>query len=196
VLRKSYALHWEVAFIPECFNAGKNLLSLINDILDLTKVEAGKLDLEDAIFDAEELIHQCIKLFSTKVQEKNLALSTEIASELMPWISGDPWRFRQVLLNLLSNALKFTTDGSITVKLSPNIAKMDAGVLLIEVIDPGIGINQDVQAGLFEVFTQADPSDTRKYGGSGLGLAISKSLVALWGGNLGLDSCPGKGSCF
>ena len=177
-------------------NAGKNLLSLINDILDLTKVEAGKLVLEDAIFDAVELIDQCIKLFSTKAQEKNLALSTEIAPELMPWISGDPWRFRQVLLNLLSNALKFTTDGSITVKLSPNIAKMDAGVLLIEVIDTGIGIDQDVQAGLFEVFTQADPSDTRKYGGSGLGLAISKRLVALWGGNLGLNSCPGKGSCF
>ena len=177
-------------------NAGKNLLSLINDILDLTKVEAGKLDLEDAIFDAVELIDQCIKLFSTKAQEKNLTLSTVIAPELMPWISGDPWRFRQVLLNLLSNALKFTTDGSITVKLSPNIAKMDAGVLLIEVIDTGIGIDQDVQAGLFEVFTQADPSDTRKYGGSGLGLAISKRLVALWGGNLGLDSCPGKGSCF
>ena len=177
-------------------NAGKNLLSLINDILDLTKVEAGKLDLEDAIFDAVELIDQCIKLFSTKAQEKNLTLSTVIAPELMPWISGDPWRFRQVLLNLLSNALKFTTDGSITVKLSPNIAKMDTGVLLIEVIDTGIGIDQDVQAGLFEVFTQADPSDTRKYGGSGLGLAISKRLVTLWGGDLGLDSCPGKGSCF
>jgi PAS domain S-box-containing protein len=177
-------------------NAGKSLLSLINDILDLTKVEAGKLDLEDTIFDAVDLAEQCVKLLSTKAQEKNLAISTQIAPELMPWISGDPWRFRQVLLNLLSNALKFTTDGSITVKLSPNADKMDAGVLLIEVIDTGIGINQDVQASLFEVFTQADPSDTRKYGGSGLGLAISKRLVALWGGNMGLDSRPGKGSRF
>ena len=177
-------------------DAGTNLLMLVNDILDLTKVEAGKLELENTVFDAVKVINEVLAIVTEGAETKNIALTLELASDLSPWISGDPWRFRQVLLNLLSNAIKFTSNGSVTVKLSPRQVDAGDGVLLLEVIDTGIGIADDVQPKLFELFTQADPSDTRKYGGSGLGLAISKRLVELWGGHLGLDSQLGVGSRF
>ena len=115
---------------------------------------------------------------------------------LNTWIKGDPYRFRQLILNLVSNAIKFTERGSVTVKLSKASQTNDACALLVEVIDTGIGIPENLQAGLFEVFVQVDPSDTRKYGGSGLGLAISKRLVRLWGGQIGIDSTPSVGSRF
>ena len=176
--------------------AGNNLLALINDILDLTKVEAGKLDLEEIPLNVIELTQLCVQLVSVMAQAKGLKLITVIDPELTPWISGDPLRFRQVLLNLLSNAIKFTEQGSVTVTLSSYVSTDRACVLLVEVIDTGIGIPENLQAGLFEVFVQVDPSDTRKYGGSGLGLAISKRLVTLWGGQIGIDSTPYVGSRF
>ena len=176
--------------------AGNNLLALVNDILDLTKVEAGKLDLEDLAFDVIELTQLCVKLLTVTAEAKALKLITIIDPELTPWISGDPLRFRQVLLNLLSNAIKFTEQGSVTVTLSSYVSTDSACALLVEVIDTGIGIPENLQAGLFEVFVQVDPSDTRKYGGSGLGLAISKRLVTLWGGQIGIDSTPYVGSRF
>ena len=177
-------------------DAGTNLLMLVNDILDLTKVEAGKLELENTVFDVEQVINEVVAIVTEGTKTKNIALSLELASDLSHWISGDPWRFRQVLLNLLSNAIKFTSNGSVTVKLSPRSAEACDGALLIEVIDTGIGIADDVQPKLFNLFIQADSSDTRKYGGSGLGLAISKRLVELWGGHLGLESQLGVGSRF
>ena len=176
--------------------AGNNLLAIINDILDLTKVEAGKLDLEAIPFNVIELTQLCVQLVSVMAQAKELKLITIIDPELTPWISGDPLRFRQVLLNLLSNAIKFTEQGSVTVTLSSYASTDSACALLVEVIDTGIGIPENLQAGLFEVFVQVDPSDTRKYGGSGLGLAISKRLVTLWGGQIGIDSTPYVGSRF
>ena len=176
--------------------AGNNLLALVNDILDLTKVEAGKLDLEDLAFDIIELTQLCVQLLTVTAEAKGLKLITLIDPELTPWISGDPLRFRQVLLNLLSNSIKFTEQGSVTIKLSTYASTDSACVLLVEVIDTGIGIRENLQAGLFEVFVQVDPSDTRKYGGSGLGLAISKRLVTLWGGQIGIDSTPYVGSRF
>ncbi len=176
--------------------AGNNLLAIINDILDLTKVEAGKLDLEAIPFNVIELTQLCVQLVSVMAQAKELKLITIIDPELTPWISGDPLRFRQVLLNLLSNSIKFTEQGSVTIKLSTYASTDSACVLLVEVIDTGIGIPEDLQAGLFEVFVQVDPSDTRKYGGSGLGLAISKRLVTLWDGQIGIDSTPSVGSRF
>lgn len=177
-------------------DAGTTLLTLINDILDLTKVETGKLELENTVFDTLQVIDEVLRLVVVKAQEKNLLLNSVIQPDISPWVSGDPWRLRQVLLNLLTNAVKFTPSGSVTLKLSRRSAETGDGALLFEVIDTGIGIAEDVQPRLFEVFIQADPSDTRKYGGSGLGLAISKRLVALWGGHLGLDSQPGVGSRF
>jgi PAS domain S-box-containing protein len=176
--------------------AGANLLQLTNDILDLTKVESGMLELEMLDFDVAALIEVCIKLMSVKAAEKDLALHSVIEADANTWINGDPLRFRQVLLNLLSNAIKFTESGSITVKLSTQPATDNDQALLVEVIDTGIGIAADIQQKLFKVFTQGDVSDTRKYGGSGLGLTISKRLVELWGGNIGLDSTPAVGSRF
>jgi CheY-like chemotaxis protein len=176
--------------------AGANLLQLTNDILDLTKVESGMLELEMLDFDVAALIEVCIKLMSVKAAEKDLALHSVIEAYANTWINGDPLRFRQVLLNLLSNAIKFTESGSITVKLSTQPATDNDQALLVEVIDTGIGIAADIQQKLFKVFTQGDVSDTRKYGGSGLGLTISKRLVELWGGNIGLDSTPAVGSRF
>ncbi|MDD1624495.1 MAG: PAS domain S-box protein [Methylococcaceae bacterium] len=177
-------------------DAGSSLLTLINDILDLTKVEAGKLELENIVFDSIQVVNEVVQLVGVKAREKNLVLTSAVSPEVSPWVTGDPWRLRQVLLNLLTNAIKFTPSGIIAVKLSPRPVAEADGVLLFEVVDTGIGIAKEVQQGLFELFIQADPSDTRKYGGSGLGLAISKRLVELWGGHMGLDSRPGVGSRF
>ncbi|NOS89525.1 MAG: PAS domain S-box protein [Methylococcaceae bacterium] len=175
--------------------ASTSLLSLINDILDLTKVEAGKLELENTVFDARQTIADVVQLVEAKAKAKNLLLMSLIEPDVNAWISGDPWRLRQILLNLMTNAIKFTHQGMITVKLSMCPQATD-GVLLFEVTDTGIGIAEHIQPKLFELFIQADPSDTRKYGGSGLGLAISKRLVELCGGKMGLDSRAGIGSHF
>lgn len=177
-------------------DAGKSLLNLINDILDLTKVEAEKLELETTVFDPVTVVEDVLQLVDINARKKKLALTFTVAPEVASWVSGDSWRLRQVLLNLLTNAIKFTPSGSITVKLSQRSADAGDGLLLFEVIDTGIGIAEDVQPHLFEVFIQADPSDTRKYGGSGLGLAISKRLVKLWGGHMGVESHAGIGSRF
>ena len=183
-------------FLKMAADAGNNLLLLVNDILDLTKVEAGKLELENIVFDVVKLVEETVRLVSIKASEKNLVISTELSPDVGTWFSGDPWRIRQVLLNLLANAIKFTETGSITLKLSLRSTGANDGAILFEVTDTGIGIDQKVQERLFDVFVQVDPSDTRKYGGSGLGLVISKRLVELWGGHLGVVSNVGLGSCF
>jgi PAS domain S-box-containing protein len=176
--------------------AGINLLAIANDILDLTKVESGKLLLEQLTFDVIELTQHCVELLTPNALAKGLTMHTVIPPELNRWLSGDPLRYHQVLINLLSNAIKFTKTGSITIKLTAQPATKDNRVLLVEVIDTGIGIPLAAQAGLFEVFVQVDTSDTRQYGGSGLGLAISKRLVNLWEGHIGLESTPDIGSRF
>ena len=176
--------------------AGINLLAIANDILDLTKVESGKLILEQLTFDVIEFTQHCVELLTPNALAKDLTLHTVIPPELNRWISGDPLRYHQVLINLLSNAIKFTKTGSVTIKLSAQPATKDNRVLLVEVIDTGIGIPLAAQAGLFEVFVQVDTSDTRQYGGSGLGLAISKRLVNLWEGHIGLESTLDIGSRF
>ena len=186
----------QASYLQTATLAGNNLMALVNDILDLTKVEANILVLEDIPFNVIDLTHLCVQLLTVTTEAKGLKLNTIIDPELTPWISGDPFRFRQVLLNLVSNAIKFTEQGSVTIKLSSTSSIDSACVLLVEVIDTGIGIPKDLQTGLFEVFVQVDPSDTRKYGGSGLGLAICKRLVALWNGDIGLDSTPLIGSRF
>jgi PAS domain S-box-containing protein len=186
----------QAEYIQIAAQGGELLLRLVNDILDLTKVESGKLDLEQLDFDAVPMVEVCMQLLAIKAHEKSLALHTIIEPDLNTWIKGDPYRFRQLILNLVSNAIKFTAKGSITIKLSKASQTDDDCALLVEVIDTGIGIPEDLQAGLFNVFVQVDPSDTRKYGGSGLGLAISKRLVKLWKGDIGLDSTPLVGSRF
>jgi CheY-like chemotaxis protein len=176
--------------------AGINLLAIANDILDLTKVESGKLVLEQLTFDVIEVTQHCVQLLTPNALAKDLTLHTVIPSELNRWLSGDSLRYHQVLINLLSNAIKFTKTGSITIKLTEQPATEDNRGLLVEVIDTGIGIPLAAQAGLFEIFVQVDASDTRQYGGSGLGLAISKRLVTLWEGHIGVESTLDIGSRF
>ena len=172
------------------------LLTVLNDILDFSKVEAGKMTIEDGEFDLRVCIEAVIDLLDERAQAKGLTLTTVIGSEVPIVVRGDAGRLRQVLLNLVGNAIKFTHHGEVCLRLScPNPA---ARPLLVrfEVADTGIGIPAAVQKKLFQPFTQADGSTTRKYGGTGLGLAISKQLVELMGGDIGLLSQPQVGSVF
>ncbi len=188
----------QLEYLDIATQASNNLLAIVNDILDLTKVESGMLEMEYINFDVIELTQFCVRLMMGSAKDKGLQLGVFIDPDVNSVICGDPLRFKQVLLNLLNNAIKFTEKGSVIVKLSalPASDSEQTYGVLVEVIDTGIGIPLERQVGLFEVFVQADLSDTRKYGGSGLGLAITKRLVTLWGGQVGLESTPNVGSRF
>ncbi len=174
--------------------AGANLLALINDILDLSKVESGRFELETIGFDLDVLLEKIVEMMVSRAHDRGLQLKLDISPDVPLGLVGDPNRLRQILLNLIGNALKFTERGSVTlqVELDPK----GAGWLRFNVIDTGIGIAAGKSEIIFEPFTQADSSTTRKYGGTGLGLAISKGLVELMGGQLGCVSELGKGSTF
>ena len=176
--------------------SGESLLQLINDILDLSKIEAGKLDLESIPFDPRHLIADTMKLIEWRAAQKGLALDWQVAPDVPAALTGDPMRLRQVLLNLLSNALKFTDAGKVAVLMTVDRAAEDGVIVRIAVSDTGIGIAADKHQSIFENFTQADGSTTRKYGGTGLGLAISARLVAMMGGRIWVDSEAGRGSSF
>ncbi len=175
--------------------AGANLLALINDSLDLAKVESGRFELESIGFDLRALLEKIIEMMTSRAQDRGLQLTLEISPEVPSGLVGDPNRLRQILLNLVGNALKFTERGSVTlrVELDPGEAP---GWLRFSVIDTGIGIAAEKSEMIFDRFTQADSSTTRQYGGTGLGLAISKGLAELMGGRLGCVSELGKGSTF
>jgi signal transduction histidine kinase/ActR/RegA family two-component response regulator len=173
-----------------------SLLALINDILDLSRIEAGKLRLDQVAFALESTIAETTSMFALQARAKGLEFRSTIGPDFPEAVVGDPGRLRQVLTNLLANAIKFTEQG--TVELTAEIAGEmgDAIRLKFTVNDSGIGIPPDEQGRLFDTFTQVDESNTRKYGGTGLGLAISKQLVELLGGEIGLESEAGKGSKF
>jgi signal transduction histidine kinase len=171
------------------FSSGKSLLTIINDILDYSKIEAGKLQLENIDFDLIRLINDAVLLFQSQADEKQLELRCYIGQGFPQWMVGDPSRVRQVLVNLLSNAIKFTDKGSITVE-----ARINNNQLTIAVSDTGKGIQKELQQTLFQSFTQADNSIAREYGGTGLGLTISQELVELMKGKIGIDSSPGEGA--
>ena len=173
-----------------------SLLTIINDILDYSKIEAGKLQLEHTDFDLSHLLGDAIQLFSESARQKGLSLSVTITPSLPTTLQGDPTRLRQILLNLIGNAVKFTAAGSITV--SADCLKRSAGQILLRVTirDTGIGIPPESRARVFDAFAQADGSTTRKFGGTGLGLTIVKQLVHLMGGTVDLESIPGLGSTF
>ena len=177
-------------------DAGNTLVTLVSDILDFSKIKANKLELENCPFDSLKVVNEVLKLLNIKAREKKLALNCCIEEGIETVVNGDPLRFRQVVLNLVSNAIKFTETGGVTLKLSKHPKSKNRNMLLLEVIDTGIGIAEIVQPSLFESFIQADASDTRKFGGTGLGLVICKRLVGLWGGEIGLDSQLGTGSRF
>ncbi len=176
--------------------SGESLLSLINDILDLSKIEAGKLDLESLDFNLATLLDNFAVLLAPQVQEKNLAFHCLIAPDVPLHLNGDPGRLRQILLNLVGNAVKFTPDGNVTVEVNPVSITATASVLRFVVRDTGIGIPAAKQALLFQKFSQVDAFTARQFGGTGLGLAISKQLVQLMDGDIGVSSGVGQGSEF
>ncbi len=175
--------------------SGQNLLAIINDILDISKIEAGKLDLEDIAVRPDEIVAGVLSLFGERAREHGLELSAYISPDTPQSFSGDPARINQIITNLVNNAIKFTERGSVTIHLSTRRAA-GASWLMWRIIDTGIGISIEKQAQVFERFTQADQSTTRKYGGTGLGLSISQQLVIAMGGEIGVDSDPGEGSIF
>jgi signal transduction histidine kinase/CheY-like chemotaxis protein/HPt (histidine-containing phosphotransfer) domain-containing protein len=176
--------------------SSNTLLNLINDILDFSKIEAGKLDIEHFDFQLQSLLEELADLFADRVAQKDLELLIARDSDVPSALIGDPLRLRQVLINLLSNALKFTETGDIIVKVETMEQDAERAVLRFSVSDSGIGIPRDKLGTLFDSFTQADGSTTRKYGGTGLGLAICKQLTELMGGVILARSEPGKGSTF
>jgi CheY-like chemotaxis protein len=175
--------------------AGDNLLHLVNDILDLSKVEAAQLDLEKTPFSLSELLVIVNEMVAVRAEEKHLSLVIEVAPEVPSHLLGDPTRLRQVLINLLGNAVKFTEAGTVSLRVAPE-ADPVTGMLLFTISDTGIGIPVDKLESVFERFTQADSSITRNYGGTGLGLTISKSLVELMKGRIWVESVVEQGSVF
>jgi len=177
-------------------SCGDALLQLVNDILDLSKIEVGKLTLERAPFQLEALVKDTVSVVSPMALSRNLELRLLFEEGLPDTVLGDPQRLRQVLLNLLSNAVKFTEHGSVTIGIGVVGTGQDLVDVQFTVKDTGIGISPQVQQAIFEPFTQADSSTTRRYGGTGLGLAICRRLITLMGGSLDLTSEPGRGSTF
>ena len=181
----------------ETITASANgLLNILNDILDFSKIEAGKMSLESIPFNLQGCVETTVRLLGGKVREKGLELFIDYKPDAPRFFCSDPGRIRQVITNYLGNAIKFTEQGHILLKVEAP-EKDDATALMkISVSDTGIGISEDARNRLFKLFEQADSSTTRKYGGTGLGLAISKSLANLLGGEVGVESEPGKGSTF
>lgn len=177
-------------------NASDTLLALINDILDISKIEAGKIDIEKAPFDLEELVSQVSEMMSVRVFKKDIEISCKIGADVPVFVEGDATRLRQVLTNLMGNAVKFVEKGYISLNVTKQRTEGDSVELLFTVRDTGIGIPDDKKNSVFEKFTQADSSTTRKYGGTGLGLPISKRLVELMGGRIWLESEEGVGTVF
>ncbi|MEG5032796.1 PAS domain S-box protein [Microcoleus sp. AT3-D2] len=208
----------QIDFVQTLKLSGQNLLSIINDILDLSKLEAGEMRLEILEFNLSICVNEVLDLLATPAQEKGIEVVALIDSDVPLQIKGDAARLRQILTNLINNAIKFTEAGEVVIevanasnpgvlaasdnqKILENIEPLkiennDSMILLFKVTDTGIGIAPEDKRKLFQSFTQVDASTTRKYGGTGLGLAISKELVELMGGQIGVESTPGKGSTF
>ena len=177
-------------------DSGKALLGLLNEILDVSKIESGKLEMETAEFALREMVHGVGSLLGAKAQQVGLDFTTTIHPEVPDILVGDQTRVRQVLLNIVGNAIKFTRNGGISVTVSCTGLNPPAAQLRFDVADTGIGIDENDKLRIFEKFTQADSSTTRQFGGTGLGLAICKELVHLMGGEISVESTVGKGSRF
>ena len=188
-------------FVEIAWDSSQYLLDLINNILDFSKLEADKVELEKTEFGIAHLVEGVLELLAPQAAQKKIDIGYLVAAGIPGRMLGDPRRLRQILINLVGNAIKFTQTGSVTVRVATTDGRPPAAggadvALRFEVVDTGIGIAKTAQASIFDSFTQEDTSTTRRFGGSGLGLAISKQLVELMGGNIGVDSTPGAGSRF
>jgi len=183
-------------YVETISNSGNALLHLINDILDLSKIEARRMELERIPFNPHTLVQECMAVFQSKELSSNLSFYTRIAKDIPSVLIGDPTRLRQILLNLMSNAVKFTKHGSIGIIANIEKTEDNRAYLAFQVKDTGIGISREAQQLLFKPFSQADSSTTRRYGGTGLGLSICRELVQLMNGEIGVDSETNKGSTF
>jgi signal transduction histidine kinase/CheY-like chemotaxis protein len=183
-------------YVQNIHSAGDNLLSLINDILDLSKIEAGMIQLEETNFSLRSLVTSIAAMFDEKIKEKNLYLTTEVKEQVPDILTGDAVRLTQILVNLLNNGIKFTEEGG--VKLIADVVELEKEKVKLKIciIDSGIGIAKEKQKAIFERFQQAEAETTRRFGGTGLGLSIVKQLVELQGGTLTMKSEPGRGSEF
>ena len=183
-------------YVASVLTSGEALLGLINDLLDYSKIEAGHLELEALDFDLRNLLDEVLDLFAEKADARALYLTVEVAPQIPVQMRGDPGRLRQILINLVGNAIKFTEQGGIRIRLSL-LEQSSAGLRLrYEVVDSGIGLDFETRSRLFQPFTQADASTTRRFGGTGLGLSICRRLVEAMNGQIGVDSTPGHGSTF
>ena len=183
-------------YVEKIDRAAHNLLGIINDILDFSKIEAGKLNIENIAFDLEEVMDNLGNLTSDNAQKKGIELIFDVSHDVPSKLIGDPLRLGQILLNFVSNAIKFTEKGEIIISVALKDKSDDEARIAFAVKDTGIGLTEEQQGKLFQSFSQADTTTTRKFGGTGLGLAISKKLAAMMGGEVGLESEYGKGSTF
>jgi PAS domain S-box-containing protein len=183
-------------FAETVLSSGEVLMGILNDILDLSRIEAGRLEMEHIAFDLPKVVDSVVHLMVPHAKEKGLSLVAQVAADVPRLIIGDPTRLRQVLLNLVSNAVKFTKAGSVTVSLSALSVGAEDAVLRFSVVDTGLGISPEARERLFNNFVQADATIARRFGGTGLGLAICNNIVRMMSGEIGVDSEPGQGSTF
>jgi len=194
-----YGPHADVRYrdyAQQIFSSGNHLLNLIGDILDLTKIESGELELENIDFDFIEILQEIYGIMRKRAEEKGINFSLDIPSGIASDLTGDPTRLKQVLVNLVDNALKFTDKGDVSIRAEVFNIKSNSADVRFSVLDTGIGIESDKQERLFEPFIQADRSTTRYFGGTGLGLSICKKLVMAMHGEIHVESAEGQGSCF
>lgn len=196
LVRETELTEDQIDLISTAYNSGESLLAILNDILDLSKIDAGKMELEEIDFDPRQVIEEVATLFASNANSKSLELLCHIDSNVPSMVKGDATRLRQIISNLVGNAVKFTGEGEISIHSSVKKYQGEELVLYVEVKDTGIGIDSSVQESVFESFSQADASTTRKFGGTGLGLTISSKLCELMGGAIAVESKPDAGSKF
>jgi CheY-like chemotaxis protein len=186
----------QMEYVELLTKSGKSLLSLINDILDLSKIEAGKIIIEPTEFSLKGCINNVVLMQKSLISQKGLSLKVDVSHDIPNVVLGDQLRIKQILLNLLGNAIKFTLQGGITISVQVLDRYDDAALIQISMQDTGIGISSGAIESIFKPFSQEDDSTTRKYGGTGLGLSISQSLAELMDGRITVESTQGVGSCF